>query len=88
MYYLSVVFVGAQAHDDAGDSTVAETPGRPVGFSGLRDYASAGDYEGYVSYGLGLAGASGQPAIRAGELKRPDDAGGFFFVIHFDVRTA
>jgi hypothetical protein len=86
-YYLSVVFDGAQAHDDAGESTVAQTPSRPLGYSGLRDYANAGDFEGYVTYGLGLAG-TGRPEIRTGELKRPDGAGGFFYVVHVDVRTS
>jgi hypothetical protein len=86
-YFLSVVFDGAQAHDDGAASTVAESPTRPVNLSGLRDYAPAGDFEGQVSYGLGVNGSGGNPAIRSGELKRPDGAGDFFYVVHFDVRT-
>jgi hypothetical protein len=88
-HFLSVVFVGAQAHDDSGNSTVVAAPGRPVGLSRLRDVAPAGDFEGQLSYGLGFAsGSGGQPPIRAGELRRPDGAGGFFSVVHVDVRTS
>ena len=87
-YALSVVFVGAQAHDDDGDSTVAESPSRPIGFSALRDLAAAGDFEGQVSYGIGVIEAGDSPAaIRVGELERPDNAGGSFFVVYFDVRA-
>ncbi len=88
--FLSIVFNPAQAHDNAGASTIAETPTNPIGFTNLKSYAFAGDYEGYVSYGLGIQVAPGSDQvlkIRAGELKRPDSAGGFFYVVHFDVQT-
>jgi hypothetical protein len=88
-YFLNVVFDGAQAHDDtSGASTVVETPDRPVGMSRLEDYADAGDFEGYVTYGIGVAAAGGhEPGIRVGELKRPDGAGDFFYVVYVDVRA-
>jgi hypothetical protein len=88
-YFLNVVFTGALAHDDTtGKSTVVKTPARPVGMSALLDYATAGDFEGYVTYGVGVAEAGDSaPAIRSGELKRSDGAGGFFYVVHFDVRV-
>jgi hypothetical protein len=88
--FLSIVFNPAQAHDDAGASTIVETPTNPIGFTNLKSYAFAGDYEGYVSYGLGIQVAPGSDQVlksRAGELKRPDGAGGFFYVVHFDVQT-
>jgi hypothetical protein len=88
--FLSIVFIDAQAHNNAGASTVAATPPNPIGFPNLKNYAPAGDFEGHVSYGLGIqvAPASDQVLkIRAGELKRPDGAGGFFYVVHFDVQT-
>jgi hypothetical protein len=88
-YFLSVVFDDAQAHDDAtGASTVVKAPDRPLGFSRLLDYASAGDFEGQVSYGLGVAASrDGRPLILTGELTRADRAGGFFYVVHVDVHA-
>jgi hypothetical protein len=88
--FLSIVFIDAQAHDNNGASTVVATPPNPIGFTNLKSYAKAGDFEGRVSYGLGIQVAQGSDQvlkIRAGELKRPDGAGGFFYVVHFDVQT-
>jgi hypothetical protein len=88
---LSIVFVDAQAHDNAGSSTITASPKHPLGFQNLKDYGFAGDFEGHVSFGLGIQVAPGSDQalpIRAGELKKPDGSGGFFYVVHFDVRTA
>jgi hypothetical protein len=88
--FLSIVFIDAQAHDNNGASTVVATPSNPIGFTNVKSYAKAGDFEGRVSYGLGIqvgAGSDQVLKIRAGELKRPDGAGGFFYVVHFDVQT-
>lgn len=84
--FLQVVFVDAQAHDDSGASTIARQPTNPIGMPNLRSFGFAGDFEGYVSYGLGIQGPAPLP-IRAGELTRPDGQGGTFYVVHFDVRT-
>jgi hypothetical protein len=89
--FLSVVFTTAQAHNDAGASTVVESAPPLTGFPNLRNYAPAGDFEGNVSYGLGIQTAANSDQvlrIRAGELKRPDNSGGFFYVVHFDVQSA
>lgn len=88
--FLSIVFNYAQAHDNNGAPTIKATPTNPIGFTNLKSYGFAGDYEGYVSYGLGIQVAPGSDQvlkIRAGELKRPDGAGSFFYVVHFDVQT-
>ena len=87
-HFLEIVFEHAYAHSlETGASTVVETPPRPMAFSRLFDYTSAGDHEGQVTYGLGINGSS-RAAIRSGELKRSDGAGGSFFVLFVDVRTA
>lgn len=66
--FLAVSFEPARAHDPGGASTVATgttlTPGSPV----LRQVRFAGDFEGQVSYGLGLAGRTG---FRVSELRDP-----------------
>ncbi len=89
--FLRVGFTDAQAHDNAGQSTIKAQPANPIGFQNLKSYGAAGDFEGHVSYGLGIQVASGSDQvlkIRAGELKKPDGSGGFFYVVHFDVQTA
>jgi hypothetical protein len=85
--FLSVVFTTAWAHDDSGASTVAQAAPQNIGFPNLRGYAPAGDFEGHVSFGLGIQVAPNSDQalpIRAGELKRPDGT----YVVHFDVQTA
>jgi len=88
--FLNIVFTPAQAHDDAGASTIRATPTNPIGFKNLKSYAFAGDFEGYITYGLGIQVAPGSDQvlpIRAGELKKPDGGGGFYYVVHFDVQN-
>jgi hypothetical protein len=88
--FLRIGFVSAQAHDNAGESTVRESPKNPIGFANLKSYGFAGDFEGHVTYGLGIQSAPNSDQvlpIRAGELKKPDGAGGFFYVVHFDVQA-
>jgi hypothetical protein len=89
--FLRVVFKDAQAHDEAGKTTITSQPANPIGYQNLKSYGSAGDFEGHVTYGLGLQTAVNSDQvlkIRAGELKKPDGSGGFYYVVHFDVQTA
>jgi hypothetical protein len=88
--FLRIGFVNAQAHDNAGESTVAVAPGESVGFQNLKSYASAGDFEGHLTFGLGLQVAPNSDqvlAVRAGELTKPDDTGGTYHVVYVDVET-
>jgi hypothetical protein len=88
--FLRVGFVDAQQHDNAGRSTVKASPRNPMGYKNLKSYGLAGDFEGHVTYGLGIQVAPNSDQvlkIRAGELKKPDGSGGFFYVVHFDVQT-
>jgi hypothetical protein len=65
--FLAVTFEPARAHDAGGAPTVSTatlTPAAPV----LRQVRFAGDFEGQVSYGLGLAGRDG---FRVSELRDP-----------------
>jgi hypothetical protein len=54
--FIQVVFNPAQAHDDAGQSTLSSPPVEPVevDFATLESYVLNGDFEGYVSVALGL----------------------------------
>jgi hypothetical protein len=88
--FLRVGFVNAQAHDDAGESTVSIAPDDSIGFQNLKSYGSAGDFEGHVTYGLGLQVAPNSDQVllvRAGELTKSDGAGGTFYVIYVDIQT-
>ncbi len=65
--FLAVTFEPARAHDPGGAATVSTvtlTPASPV----LRQVRFAGDFEGRVSFGLGLAGRDG---FRVSELRDP-----------------
>lgn len=58
--FIQIVFDVAQAHDDAGDSTVAlSTQPVDVGYPAITAYVLNGDFEGYVSIALGLTGEQG-----------------------------
>jgi hypothetical protein len=85
---LRIGFVGAQAHDNEGQSTVIEAPDTTIGLQNIRSYAASGDYEGHVTFGLGLQVAPDSDqvlAIRAGELTKPDGSGDFLYIVHVDV---
>ncbi|MFC0003010.1 AMIN-like domain-containing (lipo)protein [Micromonospora siamensis] len=77
--FLSVAFRSAQAHDAHGASTVTTAPPAAIGFPTLRGWADAGDFEGQVSFGLGLTRAV---SVRLAESTGAD--GGH--VVSVDVR--
>jgi len=63
---LEVTFRGAQAHTaDGKASTVTSAPAPAIGYKALTSYAPAGDFEGVVSYGIGV----GRPMSPAPETK-------------------
>ena len=65
--FLAVTFDPARAHDPGGEPTVSTAiliPGAPV----LRQVRFAVDFEGQVTFGLGLAGRDG---FRVSELRGP-----------------
>ncbi|MHA7223644.1 AMIN-like domain-containing (lipo)protein [Arthrobacter sp. RHLT1-20] len=52
---LKVVFRGAQAHTaDGTASTIERAPALAIGYPALTSYAPAGDFEGLLSYGIGV----------------------------------
>jgi hypothetical protein len=83
--FLRIQFVNAQAHDNSGASTIRFAADRAVGIGNLIGYAPGGDFEGYVTYGLGIRVAPGSDQaleIRAGQQRRADG----LYVVAFDVR--
>ena len=59
--YVQLVFNPAQAHDEAGNSTLASPPVEPVsvGSAAVESYVLNGDFEGYVSIAIGLTTRAG-----------------------------
>ncbi len=59
--FLQVVFTPAAAHDMNGAVTVSPVPTNPVNtsFTALKSYVMSGDFEGYVSFGLGQQSKAG-----------------------------
>ena len=89
--FLQVVFTDAQAHTSAGASSVTASPPSAIGYQNLRGYALAGDFEGHVTYGLGLSTRPNSDqvlSVRLGELTKPDGAGGSYCVVFVDIQTA
>ncbi|WP_445153600.1 AMIN-like domain-containing (lipo)protein [Arthrobacter sp. Hor0625] len=63
---LKVAFHGAQAHTSDGKaSTIKTSPPQAIGYRALTRYAPAGDFEGVLSYGLGV----GRPGTAAPQTK-------------------
>jgi len=57
---LDIVFTGAQAHTADGTKTsVISQPAAGIGFQRMTDYALGGDFEGVLSYGVGIAWPAG-----------------------------
>lgn len=89
--YLGIHFVQAQTHDAAATSTIKDSPDSHIGFQNLKSYGFGGDFEGHVTYGLGIQVAPNSDqllAIRAGELTKPDGSGDFYYIVHVDVRSS
>lgn len=51
---LRVVFSGAQAHTEQGQPSIVSAPPPVIGFDAITRYSPAGDFEGYVTYGIGV----------------------------------
>lgn len=85
--FVRIRFTPAQAHDEQGRPTVAVAPQTPLTFPTLRGYGFGGDFEGYLTFGLGLQVAANSDQVlpvRIGELVRPDGS----HVVAIDVRRS
>jgi hypothetical protein len=71
---LKVVFRGAQAHTaDGTASTIKSSPSPPIGYRALTSYAPAGDFEGVLTYGIGVGRPMGtvpQTKVRVYEVEK------------------
>lgn len=87
---LRIVFNVAQAHTASGTaSTIVSQPSRHLGLSRMVDYVQAGDFEGYLSYGIGVASpvANSNPqfAVRAYEVETVTASGQHLYTVALDI---
>jgi len=63
---LKVVFRGAQAHTADGKAgTITSSPTPPIGYRALTSYVPAGDFEGVLTFGIGV----GRPVTAVPQTK-------------------
>jgi hypothetical protein len=87
---LRIVFTPAQAHTtDGTSSTIVSQPPAHLGLSRMLSYARAGDFEGYLTYGIGITypiqQSNPQIQVRVYEVRYVNAQGGYRYVVAFDV---
>jgi hypothetical protein len=93
MGVLMIMFSQAQAHSvDGSRSSIAAQPGRDLGLGRMVDYAQAGDSEGVLTYGIGVAWpiphSNPQIPVRAYEVETVTASGRHLYTVAFDVDSA
>ncbi|MGH3418959.1 MAG: AMIN-like domain-containing (lipo)protein [Streptosporangiaceae bacterium] len=87
---LKIVFTKAQAHTaDGARSTIVSQPGRPIGYPFMNDFAQAGDFEGVLTYGIGVTRpvlhSNPQTMVRAYEVEVVTATGQHRYVVAIDI---
>jgi hypothetical protein len=90
---LTIVFTKAQAHNsETTRSSIVSRPGRNLGLSCMVDYAQAGDFEGALTYGIGITWpiphSNPQFAVRAYEVERVTASGQHLYTVAIDIATS
>jgi len=90
---LKIVFTQARAHTaDGTRSTIVSQPGRPIGYPFMTDFAQAGDFEGVLTYGIGLTlpivQSNPQVPVRAYEVETVTAAGQDRYIAAIAVSAA
>lgn len=89
---LVIAFDQAQAHTTTVPvrSSIVARPTRPLNLERIVDYAQAGDFEGVLTYGLGVRWAipksNPQLQVRVSELETVTSSGTHRYVIAFDIQ--
>ena len=87
---LKIVFTQAQAHTTDGTrSTIISQPDRYIGYQRMTDFAQAGDFEGVLTYGIGITRpvlhSNPQFPVRAYEIETVTANGQHRYVVAIDV---
>jgi hypothetical protein len=88
---LKVTFRQAQSHTASGRSSVVSKPPERLGFSRMVSWTQAGDFEGVLSYGIGIAWpvahSNPQFAVRATEVEKLTAQGRHIYVVAIDIEA-
>jgi len=84
------LFTKAQAHTaDGARSTIVSQPGRPIGYPFMTDFAQAGDFEGVLTYGIGVTRpvlrSNPRTMVRAYEVEVAIATGQHRYIVAIDV---
>lgn len=87
---LEIVFTGAQAHTaDGRRSSIMSWPAPHIGYQRMADYAQGGDFEGVLTYGIGITWpvehSNPQIAVRAYEVERVTASGQHRYTVAIDA---
>lgn len=86
---LQVTFRQAQAHTAGGAPSIVAQPAAHLGFSRMISWAPAGDFEGVVTYGIGIAWPNPQSdpqfAVRAIEVEKVTASGEHRYIVAIDI---
>lgn len=86
---LRIVFNPATAHTEDGRSSILPQPPTNLGLDRMVAYARAGDFEGYLTYGIGISWPNPRPnpqiAIRVYEVTYRTGQGDYRYVVAVDV---
>lgn len=86
---LKVIFRQAQAHTESGASSVVSKPPPHLGFSRMVSWAQAGDFEGVLTFGIGIdrpvLHSNPQFPVRVTEVEKVTAQGQHLFVVAFDI---
>ena len=88
---LHVTFNQAQAHTASGASSIASQPPAHLGLGRMVAWAPAGDFEGVLSYGIGVgwpaSHANPQFPVRTVEVEKVTSQGQHLYIVAFDINA-
>ena len=86
---LKVTFHEAQAHTATGGTSIVSQPPPGLGMTRMVSWAPVGDFEGALTYGIGIAWpipqSNPQFAVRVTEVEKVTSQGQHRYVVAFDV---
>jgi hypothetical protein len=89
---LEVRFHTAQAHTASGSSSVVTQPPAHLGYTSMAGWAQGGDFEGVLTYGIGVASAvphaNPQLPVRTVEVEKVSAQGQHLYVVAIDVAVS
>lgn len=86
-----MTFREAQAHATSGGSTVLSQPPEQLGFTRMVAWAPAGDFEGVLSYGIGIGWpiphSNPQFPVRTVEVEKVTSHGQHLYIVAIDINA-